>query len=165
MYPNFYENEQLISTSRQTLGDFKKKTTPCINMVYETLQTQGRGPCDRYSHGSCFIQPNERKLLVIWGGRNDFSFNEFKDCALNDLHILDLGTLMWTQVVIYGEVPESRWGHQMCTNQTHSVIAIFGGMNLKGFCDANSYSIQIGKFLKHNFDLSAGDDVVIDKLK
>ena len=76
VYPNYYENEQLISTSRQTLGDFKKMTTPCVIMIYETLKTTGRGPCDRYSHGSCFIQPNDqRKLLVIWGGRNDFSFS------------------------------------------------------------------------------------------
>ena len=66
-------------------------------------------------------------------------------------------------MVIYGEVPESRWGHQMCTNQTHSVIAIFGGMNLKGFCEANSYSIQIGKSERSKFFL--GDDVVIEKVK
>ena len=33
--------------------------------------------------------------MIIHGGRNDMQYQEVKDCALNDLHMLDLMTLEW----------------------------------------------------------------------
>lgn len=78
-------------------------------------------------------------MLVIHGGRNDHIFSTHKNTALNDLHILDLRTLCWQSIVMYGEVPEGRWGHQIAINETQSVIVIFGGLNLQGYCEANVY--------------------------
>lgn len=48
---------------------------------------------------------------------------------------------------MYGEIPEGRWGHQLCINEYQSVIVIFGGLNLQGYCEANIYQLQIGKSL------------------
>lgn len=57
-------------------------------------------------------------------------FGELKDAALNDLHILNLETMEWQSIAIYGILPEARWGHQICANYTNSMVVIFGGMNL-----------------------------------
>ena len=105
-------------------------------MTYEKIRTKGKPPCSRFSHASCYLQTDNQKLLLIHGGRNDHNYSILKESALNDFHILNLVTLEWQSLAIYGDIPESRYSHQMCTNERQSVVVIFGGMNLQGFCDS-----------------------------
>jgi hypothetical protein len=104
--PNYLENEELISTT----GQYKRKVVPAVHLTVEVLNTQGRGPSARMQHAACYVH-STTPLLLIHGGRNDYNFKEFNDSALNDLHILDLVTLEWQRLAIYGSVPDSRWGH------------------------------------------------------
>ncbi len=48
--------------------------------------------------------------------------------ALNDLHIYDVATNRWNAIAMYGDIPGSRWGHTLVSNEQK--IMLFGGMNL-----------------------------------
>ena len=73
--------------------------------------------------------------MAIYGGRNNKdAFDEVKNIALNDLNLLDLETRTWTVISILGEVPSSRWGHSMATND--ETLYIFGGKNMLSFAKA-----------------------------
>lgn len=91
---------------------------PRVQFTYEQVKTKGRAPCARYQHAACYFQTDSRRLLIVHGGRNDDIYNEMKDCALNDLHLLELGMLEWQRVVIFGSLCEQRWAHQMSANGT-----------------------------------------------
>ena len=62
--------------------------------VWRTLSCKGSLPCPRYRHTCVVLKSGNLKtkedLLVIFGG-----IGESMQC-LNDLHILDLGSLTWT---------------------------------------------------------------------
>lgn len=54
---------------------------------------------------------------------------------------------MWMSIILYGRVPSSRWGHQMCVddpdgNYQSDKLIIFGGTTLRGFCDTSVYQID-----------------------
>ena len=67
-----------------------------------------------------------------------------KNVALNDMHIYDSKTNAWCAVAIYGDVPRSRWGHKLATNDDQKIM-LFGGMNLNSYCESVFYEINIEK--------------------
>ena len=140
-------------------ANFKKGVESKICFQVTKLEPEGRPPLPRYGHAACFI----KNYLVIHGGRNDEVFSSLKNVALNDLHLYDINQNRWMAVAIYNAVPVSRWGHKMCAEQTpqsdyqSSKLIIFGGINLKSFCDTSVYEIDFGKsslqstFQSHSF--------------
>ena len=84
-----------------------------------------------------------KNKLVLFGGRNDAIFPSIRNVALNDLHIYDIQANRWLPVVIYGDMPSSRWGHKLVANQDK--IMLFGGMNLNSYCESVLWDFHIGK--------------------
>ena len=81
---------------------------------------------------------------MIFGGRNDEIFTTIKNVALNDLHIYDVASNTWSAVAMYGDIPGSRWGHRLVSNENK--VMLFGGMNLSIYCESVFHDIIIGKF-------------------
>ena len=80
---------------------------------------------------------------MIFGGRNDDVYPIIKAVSLNDLHIYDIEQNRWAAIAMYGEIPGSRWGHRLVSNEQK--IMLFGGMNLSSYCESVVYDIHIGK--------------------
>lgn len=80
---------------------------------------------------------------MIYGGRNDDVFPVIKTVSLNDLHIYDVAENRWSAIAMYGDIPRSRWGQQLASNE-HKIM-LFGGMNLSSYCESVIYDIHIGK--------------------
>lgn len=51
------------------------------------------------------------------------------------MSLLDLERKTWTIVVMYGEIPSSRWNHSMTVVESDKIL-VFGGKNLLSFCNA-----------------------------
>ena len=68
--------------------------------------------------------------MAIFGGRNDKMFKEYRNVALNDLHLYDIEKNEWTNVESFGCYPEGRYGHAMVSIQgpyNSAQLIIFGG--------------------------------------
>jgi len=78
-------------------------------------------------------------------------FSSMKNVALNDLHLYNVNSNCWLTVAIYGEIPTSRWGHCLTLQDSvkedyqSNTLIIFGGINLKSFCDTSVYEINFSK--------------------
>ena len=78
--------------------------------VWKTLSCTGVGPSPRYRH-TCTLLRNgnprtNEDLLIIFGG-----IGENMQC-LNDVHILDLGSLKWINLgIASGDTPAPLFGH------------------------------------------------------
>ena len=110
-------------------------------LEYEKVESSGRGPCPRSGHTAAFIN---KRYLMIYGGKNISVFKEEQKPGLNDMHLLDLETLEWQKVAMYGAPPSPRWGHCMCTFNNDEAI-IFGGVNFYGFCQTHAYHLITSK--------------------
>ncbi len=77
---------------------------------------------------------------MIFGGKNINVFKEQQKPGLNDMHLLDLDTLIWQKVAMYGVPPSPRWGHAMCTFNNDEAL-IFGGVNFLGFAQSSAYHL------------------------
>ena len=93
-------------------GNYKPKGTPEVHFEAQVLQPEGRGPIGRSQHSAAFF----KNFLVIYGGKNDAIFPSLKNVALNDLHLYDIASNRWAALAIYGDIPESRWGHRLVSN-------------------------------------------------
>ena len=80
---------------------------------------------------------------MIFGGRNNEVYPIIKNVALNDLHIYDIAKNRWSSLALYGDIPESRWGHRLVANENK--IMLFGGMSLTSYCESVIFDILIGK--------------------
>lgn len=75
---------------------------------WRTLHVRGQAPCTRYSHSATVLFSRGQTYLCIFGGLDKHGG------ALNDLHMLDLGTLCWSQVerrTESGDWPYPVYGH------------------------------------------------------
>ena len=75
---------------------------------WRTLHVRGHTPCARYSHSATLLSSRGQNYLCIFGGLDKHGG------ALNDLHMLDLGTLCWSQVerrTESGDWPYPVYGH------------------------------------------------------
>jgi hypothetical protein len=57
------------------------------------------------------------------------------------------------QVALYGDIPSSRWGHQMVaeTDEGKNKVLLFGGINLNSYCDSTIYEFNFSEKVVHNF--------------
>jgi len=106
-------------------------------LICVQLATGGKSPEPRYQHSMVFSK--HANALVVFGGKTGTPGK----CGnvLNDVHVLDLETLMWAEVVVVGQVPEARCAHAMGTLQEK--IVLFGGINLTSFCSAETYWLDL----------------------
>ena len=107
-------------------SEYKPAAVAAVDMVGKEVTTHGKSPSGRFLHSSALFGG----YFVVHGGRNDTLYREsLKTVALNDLHLLCLKSKTWTTVAIFtDEFPESRWGHQLVSNNDR--LMLFGGMNL-----------------------------------
>jgi len=83
----------------------------CLNSIevynletyqWEKIETKGAPPEPRHSHNSFLIGPN----LYILGGTKAKDFYS-KGGNFEDFHMLNLGTMTWSPLRLYGESPKS----------------------------------------------------------
>ncbi|CAN4108917.1 unnamed protein product [Withania somnifera] len=80
------------------------------------LECQGNPPSPRESHTATLVGGDK---LVIFGGSGEGEAN-----YLNDLHVLDLKTMMWSSPEVRGEMPVPR--------DSHSAVAIGNRLYIYG---------------------------------
>ena len=132
----FDANYNLKSLSPIT-GEYKSSIVPDIRLTATKITPKGRGPVARYKHASTVF----KNKLVISGGRSDLIYSFLKNVALNDLHVYDISSNTWSPVALYGDIPNSRWGHKLCANENS--ILLFGGMNLTSYNDSEIFEIHV----------------------
>ena len=149
--PHYDRNIKYLTSEK---ANYKKSISATICYSLKKINPSGRPPAPRYAHAATFIS----KYLVIHGGRNDDFYESMRNIALNDLHLYNINSNIWCTVAIFGEVPQSRWGHIICGensfNQDYkrTKLIIFGGVNLNSFFDSTIYQISIGKLFTFNFN-------------
>ncbi len=103
----------------------------------ERLKIEGPTPPRRILQTAVFCN----KFIAVFGGRNDRDSGIGSYC-MNDLCLLDLDTLRWQMVVVYGFTPSGRWGHAMGAQKDS--LAIFGGVSESRLCSASVYTLELG---------------------
>jgi len=103
-------------------------------------QTKGTPPIARYNHTMLFYEP--RSLLIIYGGRNESLYEATKTICLNDIRILNLETMCWSQTTLHGDVPQSGRHHHAATS-FGSKMLIFGGVELGKYANDEIKIIEL----------------------
>lgn len=83
-------------------------------MSWNRPSAPGQGPCPRCAHTTNYY----KNKLYVFGGWNGSRM-------INDLYILNVGTLRWSKAAYSGEVPTPRAGHSAVVIGTNLVV--FGG--------------------------------------
>ena len=100
------------------------------SLMWVKPEISGVQPEPRYDHGTCLC----RKLLFVYGGRDDSLFRTQSHCELRTFAILNIETQSWDKIELLGSPPSGRWGFAMTA--VDSKIFIFGGMKLSKFCSS-----------------------------
>lgn len=95
----------------------------CDTYTWRQVQTRGEAPQQRANHSSAVLE--ETNELVIFGGWNGRE-------RLNDIHILDTETGVWTRPRIGGELPYPRAG--MTLTALRGRLFLFGGSGTSSKC-------------------------------
>lgn len=106
-------------------------------LICVQLPVTGKRPEPRYQHSMVFSK--HTNTLIVFGGKTGTPGQSGN--VLNDLHVLDLETLIWAEIVVVGQIPEARCAHAMGTLQDK--IVLFGGINLTSFCSAETYWLDL----------------------
>ncbi|KAK7344277.1 hypothetical protein VNO77_13714 [Canavalia gladiata] len=103
-----------------TNGFKKVNDTHILDLVTKEWirpKCEGTPPSPRESHSATLVSDEK---LVIFGGSGEGDAN-----YLNDLHILDLGTMRWTSPVVKGDLPVPRDSHS--TLAIGNKLIVYGG--------------------------------------
>lgn len=95
----------------------------CDTYTWRQVQTRGEAPQQRANHSSAVLE--ETNELFIFGGWNGRE-------RLNDIHILDTETGVWTRPRIGGELPYPRAG--MTLTALRGRLYLFGGSGTSSKC-------------------------------
>ena len=90
----------------------------------------------------------DKQILVIFGGRNDDLFEESGKTCFNDIWILIVEKMEWTQLDIKENIstPAPRYSHSAaCIGKS---LVIFGGLSDENYCTTQAFSIEIPLFLQ-----------------
>jgi len=114
-------------------------------------EIKGKKPPPRYAHSADYIA--EKGILIVFGGRNDRGSETTGTLCMNDIWILSIETLEWTEWKNPELIdPQPRYSH--ATAICGKSIIIFGGLGESSYCSSNLYEISmikksdIGKKLK-----------------
>eukprot|EP00873_Tetraselmis_striata_P026620 jgi/Tetstr1/446884/TSEL_003664.t1 len=123
------ENEDEKSTARY-LNDLHIFNT--TTMTWSSPKTYGKRPRPRESHAAAC---HEGKLVVFGG--------EIGDCCLADLHVLDMDSLEWQQMVVVSKTkPKARAGHVMVPHPEG--LLLFGGVTADGDSCHDCWVLAVG---------------------
>lgn len=106
-------------------------------LAWSLLETRGMPPTPRFQHSLSYVR--DLNLLVVIGGRDDTQSGTGYRC-FNDVHLLSLVTLMWTPVVVRGEVP-GRCAHAAAA--VHSQVVVFGGVEGGQYCRSDTFILEL----------------------
>lgn len=95
----------------------------------------GKAPEPRLQHSMSYLP--SQNLIVIYGGRNESETNYF----LDGVSILNLDTLTWATVAVYGNVPPARFSHS--TACYGSKMLVFGGIKNRGYTEAIMHVLEL----------------------
>lgn len=95
----------------------------CDTYTWRQVQTRGAAPQQRANHSSAFLE--ETKELFIFGGWNGRE-------RLNDIHILNTETGVWTRPHVGGDLPYPRAG--MTLTALRGRLYLFGGSGTSSKC-------------------------------
>jgi len=95
----------------------------CDTYTWRQVQTRGEAPQQRANHSSAVLE--ETNELFIFGGWNGRE-------RLNDIHILNTETGVWTRPFVAGEKPYPRAG--MTLTALRSRLYLFGGSGTSSKC-------------------------------
>lgn len=88
----------------------------------EPHQVSGDIPPARYGHTATVLSVGGRNSLIIFGGKGAPPNHGL----LNDVHVLDIETLVWRSIVPKGEQPSPRYYHSAVRIGDHEML-VFGG--------------------------------------
>jgi hypothetical protein len=127
-------------------GGLDKESRPCGDLWVLTVHDQslmwkrvvitGLQPIARSDHSAVFLNG----YLAIFGGRNDVLYPSYGDSCTGDVSMLNMETLQWDSLRMFGQTPEGRWGH--CAAAYSTRMLIFGGINTKQFLPADVYQME-----------------------
>lgn len=106
------------------------------------LGTSGKKPAPRYSSSLNYI--TEFSLLVLHGGKDDSK----EDFIYNDTYVLDLFTLNWIEIVLFGDLPYLRCNHS--TSLLGNNLIILGGSDGLNYLNIDLYIINFKFYDKKN---------------
>lgn len=95
----------------------------CATYTWRTVETRGEVPQQRANHSSAFLE--ETSELFIFGGWNGRE-------RLNDIHILDTKTGVWSRPHVSGDLPYPRAG--MTLTALRGRLYLFGGSGTSSKC-------------------------------
>lgn len=117
-------------------------------LSWSILNTQGTPPSPRFLHS--MVHNDKLNVLVIFGGRIDVANTTSYTC-FNDVHILNLESLLWIRISVLGNIPTPRSGHSAATSGTR--IYIFGGVSNTVYCSSDIYMLELHpKIVRHLCD-------------
>ena len=106
-------------------------------LAWSLLETRGTPPTPRFQHSLSYVR--DLSLLVVIGGRNDTQSGSGYTC-FKDAHLLNLLSLMWTPVLVRGEVP-GRCAHAAAA--VHSQVVVFGGVEGGQYCSSDTFILEL----------------------
>jgi len=105
---------------------------------------KGRRPSPRYAHSANFIP--KKNILIVFGGRNDQEYEAMGTICMDDIWILSVETLEWTEWNRPNTIergPEARYSH--ATAVLENSVVVFGGLSESCYCDASLFEISMVK--------------------
>jgi len=96
------------------------------------IKTKGQPPKPRYMHSLDYYEKDN--ILIVSAGRND----QEKEVVMNDIWVLYLDQLLWSQVMLSRPPLISRSGH--CSGIFHGKLILFGGWT-KDFLVTHTYEM------------------------
>ena len=107
-------------------------------IAWSIVKTEGTPPSPRFQHTLSYVR--DMRLLVVIGGRNDTQSGSGYTC-FNDVHLLNLVTLLWTPVIVRGEVPKVRCAHAAAA--VGNQVVVFGGVEGGRYCSSDTYILEL----------------------
>lgn len=105
-------------------------------------EIKGKKPPPRYAHSADYIA--EKGILIVFGGRNDEGSEVTGTFCMNDIWILSVENLEWTEWKSPEPIdPQPRYSH--ATAIAGKSIIIFGGLGETSYCSSNLYEISMTK--------------------
>ena len=107
----------------ETLSVIYKKNT-IYN--YRRITTSGKGPCARYQHSMNYC--DYLNIIIVYGGRNEGATKSKKSMLmLNDMFILSVDTMVWTNV----DISDLPYSVRHSADTIGNKLLIFGGLTDK----------------------------------
>lgn len=116
-------------------SDFENTQDPSKSMANGLAVHSSQPPAPRCGHTANFILMGRERKMVIFGGSSPTGE------SFNDTSVLDLDTLIWTQLSIRGSLPSARSIHS-CNTVDDKLFVIGGVDNSRRFKDIYTLSLS-----------------------